>query len=333
MSKYLVIGLGSMGKRRVRCLMQLGVEPSDIWGIDQRKDRCEEAENRYGIKIAQNESEIDFDEIDGVIVSLPPDRHKIGTDIATRHNKPVFIEASVILKETLKIKDSSKNIFVAPSCTFMFHPMIKEVKKIVESGELGKVCNFTYHSGQYLPDWHPWEDVSDFYVSNRETGGAREIVPYELTWITDTFGFPKDIKGYYRKTADVGCDIEDSYVSILDYGDMIGALLVDVVSRYPARNLIVNFRYGQIQWRWDLEKLEVYDARKDKKTYIEQSKQPHEDGYCDMIGEQMYIDEIAAFLAGMKDASVYPNTLDKDIRVLGLLNKIEDSDGGFDRKS
>ena len=54
----------------------------------------------------------------------------------------------------------------------------------------------------------------------------------------------------------------------------------------------------------------------------------HEDGYSAMIGEQMYIDEIAAFLDGISDAGAYPNTLDKDIAVLKLLRKIEDSDGG-----
>ena len=45
-----------------------------------------------------------------------------------------------------------------------------------------------------------------------------------------------------------------------------------------------------------------------------------------MIGEQMYVDEIAAFLAGIEDPSQYPNTIEKDYLVLCLLNKIENSD-------
>ena len=179
---YYVIGLGSMGKRRVRCLMALGVKPEEIWGTDSRADRLEEAKEKYGINVVSNESEVDFDKIDAIIVSLPPDKHKIGVDVAVKYNKPVFVEASVLLEETKEIREASKNIFVAPSCTFVFHPMIKEIKKIINSNKLGKVCNFSYHSGQYLPDWHPWEDVNDFYVSNPSTGGAREIVPYELTW-------------------------------------------------------------------------------------------------------------------------------------------------------
>ncbi len=329
MSGYFVIGLGSMGKRRVRCLIGLGKKPTSIWGMDIREDRCKEARDKYGINIIHDEGQLDFDNIEAVIVSLPPDNHKYGVDIAVKYNKPVFVEASVVLDETIAIKNSSNGIFVAPSCTFVFHPMIKEIKRIVESMELGKVCNFTYHSGQYLPDWHSWECVNDYYVSNRLTGGAREIVPYELTWITDIFGFPEDIKGYFRKTTELGCEIEDSYVCTLDYGSMIGGLMVDVVSRYPARNLVINFRDGQIQWRWDAERLEIYNAITRTTSYIKQDAQAHEAGYSKMIGEQMYIDEIDAFLAGIKRNTDYPNTLEKDIKVLELLNQIESSDGGF----
>lgn len=323
---YYVIGLGSMGKRRVRCLIALGIKPEDIWGYDTREDRCEEAREKYSINIASGIEEVDFDKVNAVIVSLPPDKHNIGIDIAVKYNKPVFVEASVMLDETLEIEKNSKSIFVAPSCTFMFHPMIKEIKKLISSTSLGKVCNFSYHSGQYLPDWHPWEDVNDFYVSKKETGGAREIVPYELTWITDLFGFPKQIKGYYRKTGSVGCDIDDSYVCCLDYNDMIGTLVVDVISRYPARNLIINCQDGQIQWRWDNNRIEVYDAKQQKTFYINQDTQSHEEGYSDMIGEEMYIEEIDSFLKGIDEASQYPNTLDKDIKVLKLLDNIEKSD-------
>ncbi len=101
MRGYYVKGLGSMGKRRIRCLMALGVKPEAIWGNDIREDRCKEARNKYGINIVRSEQEIDFENIDAVIVSLPPDKHKIGVDIAIKNKKPVFVEASVIYDEVL----------------------------------------------------------------------------------------------------------------------------------------------------------------------------------------------------------------------------------------
>lgn len=333
MNKYLIIGLGSMGKRRVRCLQALGVEGNDIYGMDTREDRCVEAAEKYGISIVKNIGEVDFSEVKAVIVSLPPDKHYDGVKIAFENSKPIFVEASVVLEDVLKIKESNtENIFVAPSCTFIFHPVIKKINEIVKSGKYGKVSNFSYHSGQYLPDWHPWENVNDFYVSNRLTGGAREIVPYELTWIVDVMGYPNELKGYFRKTASIGCDIEDSYVCSLDYGNMVGSLLVDVVGRNALRNLVINFENAQLQWRCDREQLEVYVSGADSWERIEVEEMLHQEGYSKTINENMYIYEIDAFLQGIEKREAYPNTIDKDIRVLELLKTVEDSDGGYDRK-
>ncbi len=333
MKCYLIIGLGSMGKRRVRCLKALGIEGKNIYGMDKREDRCIEAKDKYHIHTVKNESEINFNDIEAVIVSLPPDKHFEGVELAYKHKKPVFVEASVVLEDVMKIKaHNADHIFVAPSCTLIFHPVIKEIRKIVESKIYGKVCNFSYHSGQYLPDWHPWENVKEFYVSNRVTGGAREIVPFELTWIVDILGYPNSVKGYFRKTTDVGCDIEDSYVCSLNYDDMVGSLLVDVVGRNALRNLVINFEDAQLQWRCDADRLEVYEAQTNMWKVIETGPMIHEDGYSKIINENMYIDEINAFLKGIHNSQLYPNTIEKDIKVLKLLGQIENSDNGFDRR-
>lgn len=330
MNNYVVLGLGSMGKRRVRCLLELGVKATEIFGFDTRLDRCEETRDKYSINIMKNINDVDYKNVKGIIVSLPPDKHCEGVKIAIEHNIPAFIEASVILDDVNEIKKlNTKNLFLAPSCTFRFHPMISIIRDIVFSKKYGKVCNFSYHSGQYLPDWHPWEKVTDFYVGNRLTGGAREIVPYELTWMVEVFGYPDEIKGYFRKTCDVGCDIEDTYVCSLGYKDKVGTLIVDVVSRYAARNLIINFEKGQIQWRWDKNEIEVYNADTGEVEIIKQNEQKHEEGYNVNIGENMYIEEIRAFLNGIKKPELYPTDIDYDIKVLKLLNSVENSDGGF----
>ena len=43
--KFLIIGLGSMGKRRVRCLKSLGHE--NIVGFDVKESRRKETEKQY----------------------------------------------------------------------------------------------------------------------------------------------------------------------------------------------------------------------------------------------------------------------------------------------
>ena len=296
MEKYLVIGLGSMGKRRIRCLLALGKKKENIIGCDLREDRRKETEASYGVKTIDDVKALDFTGIKAVIVSLPPDKHNIGAKMAIDRELPVFIEASVVIDDVRKIRDyNAGKVFVAPSYTMSFHPMIKVIRDIVESSRYGKVTNFTYHSGQYLPDWHPWEKVTDFYVGNRLTGGAREIVPFELTWITQLLGVPKEIKGYFRKTMDVGANIEDSYVCSMLFENCIGSMIVDVSSRFAVRSLILNMEYGQIQWRWEEKAVHVYDACNKNWIHIEQPETISQIGYNENINENMYIEEISTF--------------------------------------
>jgi predicted dehydrogenase len=332
MNNFLVVGLGSMGKRRIRCLLALGFKKERILGFDLREDRRLESEEKYGIKTIDNVKNINFSQIKGVVVSLPPDKHAVGAKIAIDHDKPVFIEASVVLEDVKAIETYNNNrVYVAPSCTMVYHPMLKDIKDIVKSGKYGKVCNFSYHCGQYLPDWHPWENVNDFYVGQRVTGGAREIVPFEFTWIVDLLGFPKEIKGHFRKTIDFNCEIEDSYSCSINYGDMVGVMIVDVAARYAVRNLVINLEEAQIQWRWDRKEIEVYEAKKGRWIYLKQPSYASVSGYNENINEGMYVEELGAFIKAIDNTSLYPNTLEKDIKVLELLKAIEDSDGGFNR--
>jgi len=326
--RFLVIGLGSMGKRRIRCLQALGY--SDIIGLDLRQDRRNEVIEKYSIKTIESLNNFSISDIDAFIISTPPDSHTTYVKLAIDYKKPAFIEASVILEDVKEIKAYNKNnIFLAPSCTLRFHPMIKDITRIVKDGNYGKVTNFSYHSGQYLPDWHPWENVSDFYVSNRLTGGGREIVPFELTWIVNTIGWPIDAKGLFEKTIDFGSNIEDSYAFVLKYNGMIGSIVVDVASRYATRSLIINLELGQIQWRWDEACFNLYEVESNRWIKYNQPEVSAALGYNKNIGEGMYIDEIKSFINGINSPSDYSNSIDDDIKILEILNKIENSDGGF----
>jgi len=214
-------------------------------------------------------------------------------------------------------------VFIAPSSTLKFHTAIKIIKKIITDKKFGNLTNFVYHSGQYLPDWHPWERVTDYYVSKKETGGGREIVPFEMTWIFDILGLPKKISGFYGRTMDVGAKIDDTYAITMDFHGRYGLLLVDVVSRYATRRLTMNLEKAQIFWKWDEQCVWLYDSEKktwDQRNYAQGKSM---EGYNTNIIEEMYIDEIQAFINAMKGTGVFPNSLDDDIQVLEQLYKME----------
>src|SRR3989338_175883 len=321
--KFLIIGLGSMGKRRIRNLQYLKIK--NIIGFDPRLDRREEAENKYGIATVDDLKKVNIGDLDAIIISTPPDTHNVHMAFAIKHSKPAFVEASVVLGNLEKLdKDAiKKKVLIAPSCTSRFHSSIRTIKELVQGGKYGKVTNFSYHCGLYLPDWHPWEKVTDYYVSKKETGAAREIVPFELTWLWDIVGIPKKVMAYRASTMDVGAPIDDTYAIAMNFGNMLGTMVIDVVSRYGIRSLLLNMEHGQIMWRWDENFVKLYYSRHKRWTKLRQSQGKSARGYNKNISEDMYVDEMRAFISATKGKRKFPNTLKDDIVILKSLIAME----------
>lgn len=326
--KVLQIGLGSMGKRRIRNLLALGIK--DITGFDKRRDRREEAEDKYQIKTVAELSDDLLSKSDIYIVSTPPDRHLEYMKLAVKYIRPTFIEASVLKEglEEISILAKEAGVLIAPSCTFRFHPGVRTIKEIVRSGKYGRFCNFVYVMGQYLPDWHPWENIRDFYVSKKETSASREMVPFELTWLLDITGYPREIFAFYGRTHDLGVEIDDTYNVNLKFDGSLGTLVVDVVSRFATRSLIMNLEKAHIRWNWEEKTIRLYDAGKNKWKNYHEPEGMSESGYNNNIIEQMYIDEMRAFVDSARGAGVFPNTLDEDIKILSILEKAEKTNKG-----
>jgi predicted dehydrogenase len=322
--KLLVVGLGSMGKRRVRNLQYL--KAGEIIGFDIREDRRRETEEKYKIKTFGDFENALSENPNAMIISTPPDLHVKYALIAAQRNIHFFTEANVVdegMDELLKLI-KNKKIVAAPSCSMRFHPAIKKIKELIDSGVIGRPLVFTYHSGLYLPDWHPWEDYRKFYVARRATGAAREILPFELVWLTWVFGEVDTISCMKGKVSDLDVDIDDVYQVLLKFReDILGHLLVDVVARAPTRIFRLLGDRGTIEWDWNRKVVRVYYAEKKawEEHQIDEGKP--EKGY--IIGEGMYIEEMRAFLMAIKGTGNYPYTFEDDRKNLRLLYAAEKS--------
>jgi predicted dehydrogenase len=221
-----------------------------------------------------------------------------------------------------------KNIVAAPSCTMRFHPAIKKIKELVDAGTIGPVLTFIYHVGMYLPDWHPWEDYRTFYVSKKETGACREIVPYELGWITWVMGDITDVSCMRGKLTALETDIDDAYQLLMKFEKRtLGHMLVDAISRVPYRSLRLISEEGVITWEWG-SSIRVYTAK--DKTWREYSEYPEASGttmknYDQKIKEEPYIEEMKRFVDMIANGAPNQYTLSDDAKILHILESAEKS--------
>ncbi len=320
-----VIGLGSMGKRRIRNLMQLGFK--DLSGFDVRQDRVEEAAGVSNVRVTSDW--VNFCAMgpyDCIVISVPPALHNHYIQWCISTGTPCFVEASVISQGLSTLNDLARKrgVLVAPSCTLRFHPAVKCIRDWVLSGKVGSISNVIHVSGQYLPDWHVYEAVSDYYVSAKETGGAREIVPFELTWLLEITGWPISVVGMNGKTIVIeGAEnIDDTYNILMQGKGFFLNLTVDVVSRKATRRFLLNGSLGQIVWNWDEHRVSFFGPDEKNEYFDYEAKAAHS-GYNKNITEEMYEEEMQTFIHAVRGENIFPNDLTDDIRVLEILEAAE----------
>ena len=328
---FLVIGLGSMGKRRIRNLQALN--KNNIFGFDLKECRCKEASEKYKIKTFNNfEESLKVVNPQVFIISTPPDLHMKYAYIAQENNIHTFIEASVIHSEKiLKLSKKIENtdLIIVPSCTMNYFPFTKKIKELLQTNIIGTALNFNYHTGQFLEDWHPWEKIEDYYVSKRSTGAGREIVPFELTWLNNIFGIAKPLACVKKKLTTMNTNIDDIYHCILEYpNNLIANLTVEVISRPEAtREFRILGQDGIIIYSADSNTIKYKNTSMQDWKIINFDKGHIEKQYINP--EEPYINEIKDFLYAIenKDISLFPNSLIKDYNILNTLYTLENLTG------
>ena len=325
--RFLQIGLGSMGKRRIRNLLFHKVPKENIYGFNLSKDRCLEVQNKFGIKTFNNfKKALREAKPDVFIISTPPNQHSQYFLYAAKHKKHFFVEHPTTdkgYKELEKLLDGS---FVGvPSCSLRFHPAMKAMKKILDSNKIGQVLSFQYHMGQYLPDWHPWEDYRKVYFSKKSTGACREMFAFELGWLGYVLNLKiKEIAGFTEKLSNLEMTADDLYVAIIKFqNNKIGNITIDLLSRKPFRTLRVIGSGGVLEWEWQDNQIKLFTA-KNKKSEVVNLKKGHSEKYY-ITTEDMYEEEVGKFLTAINGKGKYPFSFKENHHFLKALFAIEES--------
>ncbi|HOV21053.1 MAG TPA: Gfo/Idh/MocA family oxidoreductase [bacterium] len=324
--KFLVIGLGSMGRRRIRCLQYLGEK--DIIGFDIRKDRYEETEKKYGIKTFSDFNEACGQNPNVFIISVPSNLHHFYAMEAVKRNKHFFTESNFLpegIDDLVKVEKEGKIICV-PSFTMPHHPSVKIMRSGIEEGKIGKVYSFTYHLSSYLPEWHPWEDYRDVYYGKKETPGSKEMVAFELTWIVWLLGRVQEVCAFKSKMSSLEIEFEDTYQIILKLKNgVLGHLLIDVASLPSGRNMKILGEKGTFCWNSEEEIIKWFNTEKRKWEEIKGDKGIEEAGYSVHTHEEMYIEEMENFVKTVRGEKKYPYTFTQEKHIIDILVAIEQS--------
>lgn len=261
----LIVGTGSIGRRHIQCLKELGA--SNICICDPDKDNRALTENLYSIE----SSFVSLDEAlerdyDVAIVAAPNHLHsaiackiiKKGIDLIIE--KPIEINIENAYEIQKKVIDN--NVICLVAYCLRFDPVMQQIQGILKSGSLGKIYSADISVGQYLPEWRPDIDYRNVYSAKKSQGGGVCLdLSHEFDYFRWLFGEVKEVKSFAGKISALEIDVEDICESILvcEKGT-VGRIHLDYLSRMPRRRLYINGSEGIIEYDFISSELKVYQV-------------------------------------------------------------------------
>ena len=307
-----VIGLGSMGKRRVRLLLDYirqekatEAETWTIYGVDAREDRRDEAEKLYHIRTCEKLSEA-LSVCQAAIVSTSPLSHRALIHECLMAGVDVFTEINLVsngYEENVQLAEAKQRVLFLSS-TFLYRRENQYIIKTVQ--EESAPLNYTYHIGHDLPDWHPWEAVQDYFIGDKRTNGCREIMAIDFPWLVEAFGRIKSIDVKKSCNTVLPIDYSNNYLLLIEHETSDGKVnkgmvAIDVMSRKAVRNMEVFNENLYLSWNGSPQGLYHHNNKTGEEEQVELYEHViRQEGYSNFVIENAYYGELAAFLQAVE---------------------------------
>jgi predicted dehydrogenase len=268
MQNYLIIGAGSMGKRRIRCLLACGVGPEQIVVFDARRDRLDESRAKYGVRVTEDhQAHLADPNVAAVFVAVPAYWHLEYCAAAVRAGKHWFCEAPLAVSlegiDALVAETRERALIGACGCQLRFHPLACALVRWRE--DAGPVLAGSYSVGTYLPEWHPYEDYRRYYVCDAAQGGGNvDLIGLDVSWIRWIVG--RQIEAVTCRSSKTGeleltAGTPDHHEIILEFaGGLMLSLHFDAVDHTHERWLRLATDKSTAKWSSHDSCVRVFDA-------------------------------------------------------------------------
>ena len=142
-----------------------------------------------------------------------------------------------------------------------FHPTLRAAARLLAEGAIGQVTSARAHWGEYLPDWHPWEDYRQGYAARPDLGGG------VILTLCHPFDYLRWLLGEYRVAwaaggaLGLGLEVEDSAEIGLRFAQgAAGTLHLDYLQQPASHTLEVIGTRGTLRWNNADGSLAIFQA-------------------------------------------------------------------------
>jgi predicted dehydrogenase len=250
--KFLIAGLGSIGRRHFRNLIALGEK--DILLLRTRKATLPDDELAgYPVETDIYEA-LQKHKPDAVVVANPTALHLDVAIPAAEAGCHILLEKPIsdslnrvdILQQAAQ-KSGSK---ILVGFQFRYHPTLNKARELIQSNAIGKVLTVHAHWGEYLPQWHPWEDYRQSYAAREDLGGGViRTLTHPLDYLRSLIGEVDALWSFNGPISPLGLDVEDvAEIGLKFTNGAIGGVHLNYVQRPPRHTLEIVGTQGTLRW-------------------------------------------------------------------------------------
>jgi predicted dehydrogenase len=179
---------------------------------------------------------------------------------------------------------------------FRFHPTLRKAAELIRAGRVGRPLSVRAHWGEYLPDWHPWEDFRQGYSARTDLGGGVVLtLSHPLDYLRFLIGEVGAVWAF-TSSQGFGLPVEDTAEIGLRFSSgVIGSLHLDYNQRPSTHYLEMIGTQGSFRWDNADGSLDVYDA----KTHTREKIIPP----AGFERNHLFMDEMSHFLSVLRGES------------------------------
>jgi len=254
--RVLFAGLGSIGQRHLRNLHALVGSGLRIAAFRTRRqyelvteqlelDRTDQLETKYDIEV--------FDQLEDALESFKPrlificnptSLHMQTALVAARAGVNLFIEkplgAELDGADELARIVEEKHLTALVGYQMRFHPCFLRLREWIAEQAIGPLIAVRAQQGEYLPDFHRYEDYRHSYASKKSLGGGVVLTQiHDLDYLVALLGSPERVFAMGGHLSSLEIDVEDVAsisLAIRQAGRLLPVHLhQDYVTRVPVR--------------------------------------------------------------------------------------------------
>lgn len=315
--KFLIAGFGSIGRRHLRNFLALGQDDIVLYRSGRSTLPTDEI---AGVPVETDLQAALAHKPDAVIIANPTALHMDVAIPAAEAGCSLFLEKPVA--DTLERVDDLRTALkrgggrALVGFQFRFHPGLQMAARLLGEGTIGKPVSARAHWGEYLPDWHPWEDYRNTYAARADLGGGVvRTLCHPLDYLRWLMGEVAQVQAFSGHISGLELDVEDTAEIGLRFASgALGSVHLNYVQRPPQHTLQIIGDNGTLYWDNADGGLRVYQPA--TQTWMQYNVP---EGFERNV---MFMDETRHFIDVVQGKAEPLCSLEDGIRVLELALKI-----------